>query len=254
MVLLIYSYEVYPFLKWVMVAAQIISLIMGLLECFAGFKVMKFITALFGVGLGIAIGVSIGVAADNTGVMIIAVLLFGAGLGFAAYTLYKIFVFLLVFVLVCGAAYLLTDIAVVAVILGIAAAAAAVFLIKPVVIITTAIGGASSVVTVLMSFFETVPAQHRLIYTLLLLAFAAAGMFVQYVTNTKNPWDLNSFKKMFTINIGNKAAEEEQFSFSERKYPGLQRAYRNYCINCGCELSASEADESCPVCGFKIED
>ncbi|MCD7778078.1 MAG: hypothetical protein LUH47_06210 [Clostridiales bacterium] len=213
---------------------------------------MKFMTALFGVVLGVCIGAGIGIAADNAAVLIIAVVALGAALGFAAYMLYKIFVFLLVFGFVCGKAYIMTDIAVLAVILGIAAAVAAVFLIKPVIIITTSIGGASSVVTTLMGFLGTVPSKNRIMYIIFWFLFSAAGMFVQYVTNTKNPWDINNFKNMFKINKDNK--EGEQATFSERKYPGLQRAYRNYCINCGCELSVSEEDGSCPVCGFKIED
>lgn len=91
----------------VMIAAVVI----GLLFCFFGLKVIKVISALIGFSLGAGIGVAISSVADITGMTsIIIIFVCAVALAALAFFLHRVGVFFLTFMAVCGALLAVIDI------------------------------------------------------------------------------------------------------------------------------------------------
>lgn len=79
------------------------------------------------------------------------------------------------------------------------------------------------------------------IAAILWIPIAISGIAVQYITTKKSKHE-KKYRRLVN----------QTTTFSERKYPGMQRAYRNFCIKCGCELF--ESTDRCPRCGYSYDD
>lgn len=126
------------------------AVVVGLLVCFFGLKLIKVLGALIGFLLGASLGAIGGLMAGLTGLALVGVIL-GAGivLGILSWFLYRIGIFLLVFVETMGLGIILGGtetpaVAVAAAVVGLILAILAVRFIEPVVIIVTGLAGGFS--------------------------------------------------------------------------------------------------------------
>lgn len=126
------------------------AVVVGLLVCFFGLKLIKLLGALIGFLLGASLGAIGGLMAGLTGLALVGVIL-GAGivLGILSWFLYRIGIFLLVFVETMGLGIILGGtetpaVVVVAAVVGLILAILAVRFVEPVVIIVTGLVGGFS--------------------------------------------------------------------------------------------------------------
>ena len=219
-----------------------ISLIIGAVECFAGFKIMKAMLAIWGFFIGAILGVIVGVLSQNTILGLISVIVFGVILAVLSFKFYVAGVFILTAFLSTIAIYIICQKIFIALPLGIIIGVLAIYFVKPVVIISTAISGAEVMLSsacLMMNLTES-----RFITSVLWIPIALLGIIVQFITTRKINGDTD-MKSSFS-------APDSPETFNERKYPGMQKAYRNFCIECGYELSGTT--NICPRCGLRCDD
>lgn len=221
-----------------------ISLVIGAVECFAGFKIMKTMLAIWGFFIGAMLGVVVGVVAESTILGFILVLLFGVGLAILAYKLYLAGIFILTAFLTTIAFYVIFEHIAVALLLGIGVGVLAIFFVKPVVIISTAFSGAGIILSSAYLMMDLGMNANPVVTAILWIPIAFTGIAVQYITTRNTKADNMGVKPLRSPNPSR--------TFSERKYPGMQRAYRNFCIKCGYELQGTT--NKCPRCGFSFDD
>lgn len=228
-------------------------LIMGAIECFSGYKALKVMLVIWGFLIGAMLGVVSGVLLDNTILGVILVLLFSVALAALFYKLYLVGVFLITFFLMIISLYLLTNNWLISMFLSAVTGIVSVFFVKPATIITTAFSGAGVLLAsayLMMGVMQPsdlrIANNIKLITVFLLwLPITLSGIFCQFAT-TKNT-KFGSYK-------GNRIPAEcsLESTFSERKYPGMQRAYRNFCIKCGRQLWGQTV--KCPRCGYDYDE
>lgn len=228
-----------------LIAAEIAVILLGALECFAGFKTIKVMRYVWTFLLGVTIGTAIGTAMGSVSVGVFVSVLLGIAIALVSYRLYPAGVFILIATLTYFAAFLICRAYVISVFPAVTAGALAVIFKKPVIIAATSFSG--SVLLAVSSWMlidmnsGTFYIPIALIYVLIVFA-AVMGMLCQYVTVVR-PIKMGRSRSYHSRN---------EISFSERRYPGMQRAYRNFCIKCGTELIGP--DLKCPRCGFEITD
>lgn len=214
-----------------------ICLLIGLVECFAGFKVYKFMMGIYGFFIGAGIGSVIAILCKIPDYAWIVALVMGIIFAILAYKLYLIGVFLMTLSLSALALFLLIKNIYIAVIAAFVIALLAVFFVKPVVIVTTAFSGAELIISslyIIIGIWNFNP----IINIVLKVFVISIGIAFQFLTNRKS----NSQKP---------AKVGAQEYIDESKYPGMQKAYRNYCIKCGCQLYNSP--NTCPQCGYSYD-
>ena len=225
-------------------AAAVIMLIIGALECFAGFKIMKAMMAVWGFLFGAAIGIAVGVTEQSVELSIVFSLMFGITIAILAYKLYLLGIFVLISTMSGFALYLITESIASGIAIGIIAGTAAVFFVKPVVIFSTAVSGASIIISSVYTLMGIGVDSGKAAMIVLWIMSSLAGIVCQYKTTSKinAPMGL----RLFTDK------SSDIMTLSERRYAGMQKAYRNFCIKCGCRLSGG--GNKCPRCGFEIDD
>ncbi len=221
-----------------------ISLVIGAVECFAGFKIMKAMLAIWGFFIGAMLGVVIGVATESTVFGFIMVLVLGIGLAVLAYKLYLAGIFILTAFLTGIAFYVIFENIAVSILLGIGIGVLAIFFVKPVVIISTAFSGAGVILSSAYLMMDLGMNANPVVTAILWIPIALTGIVVQFITTQNTKSDKMGIKPLKSPNPSR--------TFSERKYPGMQRAYRNFCIKCGYELQGTT--NKCPRCGFSFDD
>lgn len=222
-----------------------ISLVIGAVECFAGFKIMKAMMAIWGFFIGAMLGVVIGVVAESTALGVILVLLLGTGLAVLSFKLYLAGIFILTAFLTTIALYIMFENIFIALLLAIGVGVLAIYFVKPVVIITTAISGAGIILSSAYMMMDLGMNGSPVVTVILWIPIALAGIAVQYITTQKIKGEKLGVKAPLR-------SANPSMTFSERKYPGMQRAYRNFCIKCGCELFGTT--NKCPRCGYSYDD
>lgn len=126
---------------------MIVAVIIGLLICFLGLKLMRILTALAGFVLGVGTGLAIASVSGTEGAVFVGIVL-GCGLVFAllSFFLYKVGVF---FVALCGSMGILTMLfrmpgtllLVIMLVVSVILAILAVVFVEPVIIVLTAVSG-----------------------------------------------------------------------------------------------------------------
>lgn len=222
-----------------------ISLVIGAVECFAGFKIMKVMLAIWGFFIGAMLGVIIGVAAQNTILGFAAVIIIGTALAVLSFKLYLAGIFILTAFLTAVALYIMLENIFIAVLFAVLIGALSVFFVKPVVIITTAISGAGIILSSAYLMMDLGMNGNPIVTTILWIPIALTGIFVQYITTQKIKGEKLGVKTALR-------SPNPSMTFSERKYPGMQRSYRNFCIKCGYELFGNT--NKCPRCGYSYDD
>lgn len=232
------------------------SLLLGAIECFAGYKILKPTMLMWGLLIGVSGGIAAGILTENIIVGIVLALLLGVVFGLLFYELEAIGRFLLTAVLVTLALYLIIENIWIALMIGIPLGIAAIFFAKHVFIFSSSFSGAAILlfsafaiinnVTSFEAFGKGIIAENIFApFMLLWAALAVFGILCQYFT-TQNEVEYSGNSSWYPVS----SSENTSLSFSEMRYPGMQRAYRNYCINCGYDLYGSRG--ACPRCGFYL--
>ncbi len=221
-----------------------ISLVIGAVECFAGFKIMKAMMVIWGFFIGAIIGVVVGVTAKSTILGFIVVVAFGIGLAVLFYKLYLAGIFILTAFLTTIALYIMFENIIIALPFAVAVGVLAICFVKPVVIITTSISGAGTILSSAYLMMGLGLNANPIATTVLWIPMALAGIVVQHVTTQKVKDEKLDAKARLRV-------PDQSLTFSEKKYPGMQRAYRNFCIKCGCELLGTP--DKCPRCGYSYD-
>lgn len=207
-----------------------VMLLVGAIECFAGFKIMKFTLALWGLGIGVACGTAIGIEWQSTVTAVVFSLIFGAVLALSSFKMHLFGTFIKNTFLIAFAMCSVTEDIPTALIVGTICGGAATYFSKHGVIACTAFSGARAIL--FFAYIVMSSEENPLVSVFLWIPITAVGIAVQYVTTKGNE------KKRVT-------------TWSERKYPGMQKAYRNFCIKCGNELRGAD---KCQRCGYNYED
>ena len=231
-----------------------ISVVIGAVECFAGFKTMKAMPAIWGVLVGAAIGVIIGAYTDIVALGIIFVLVCGLGAAILFYKYYLVGIFILITFLTTIAFYVLCYNIIISLLIAILVGLLAVFFIKPVVIVSTSFAGAGIILSSAYLIMGVLTPEYMIhgtgenappvITAILWALLMMAGVFCQYITISNTRSNSNGKERR-------SVSYDPTMTYSERRYPGMQRAYRNFCIKCGCELQG--AYDKCPRCGFSFD-
>lgn len=220
-----------------------VSLVIGAVECFAGFKMMKALLSIWSFFVGALLGVVAGACVESVALGLICVLIFGTGLVVLSYRFIVAGVFCLIAFLMSIALYIVFDNIFIAILLGIGVGVIAIYFVKPVVIVSTAFSGAGVILASAYMMMALDISDSPVAAGILWVPIAIAGIGVQYITTVKK---VKENKKQIAQKNG------ENHIKSDKKIPsGMQRAYRNFCIECGCKLS--EINERCPLCGSEIE-
>jgi membrane protease subunit (stomatin/prohibitin family) len=172
----------------------VIVMIPAILQCFFGYKLLKFWMSFTGFLIGGCIGLLIGLAAcgtnsGNAAIPIILSLIFGVLGAWIAFKLYKIGVFLMCFAMgfifgailgyFAGGTSMMVPLGV---IFAFIAAIAGVILMKPVIIISTSLTGGILAGVCLVKAFGS---QNSTVGIVLGILLAALGIYVQFKMNKK---------------------------------------------------------------------
>ncbi len=221
-----------------------VSFVIGAVECFAGFKIMKTMLVIWGLFIGALLGAAVGVTAGNVVLGVILVLLFSVGLAILAYKLYLAGIFILIVFSTALAFYVILEKIVLSLLLGIAIGALAMFFVKPVVIMSTAFSGTGIILSSAYKIMNLGINANPVVTAILWIPIALAGIVVQYLTTQK--------PKPGRSGARPSRRPDTPATSGERKYSGMQMAYRNFCIRCGNKLNGTA--KRCPRCGFSFED
>jgi len=159
--------------------------VIALIECFFGFRLFRIWIAICGFFLFGALGTAVAYAlSDKAGIALFVGILTAIAGAFVAYRLYLAGVFLSCGLMGYILGYLLTGIYWPGIVLGLVFGVLGVLFVKPVVILSTAISGGLLAGFTLVIVFG---GSSRAAALLLGLLLAAAGVYVQWVTNRKVP-------------------------------------------------------------------
>ena len=165
------------------------SVVLGLVSCFLGYKLLKIWMAFVGFLIGMALGYYFTYQhVANVAIPILVGFLLGLLVGFIAYRIYLLGVFIIAFVTTFGfigqllAQYNEPDWLwlILTLVLALIAAALALKFVKPVIIIGTSLNGA---VTVMSGAFKIMKVDALNTMLLAALLLAVLGVMVQFFTN-----------------------------------------------------------------------
>ena len=181
-------------IKEFQIILAVISLITGLLQCFFGYKFLRFWVTLIGFLIGFSAG--LGIASANIDVKYVPLIIgvaAGILLGFLSFKIYLVGVFLFIGTIAAVATGSFLKYAslpaVAAIIICIAVfilcGILAVKFQRPMVIVITALSGASASAKALRTLVAAVSANHTY-FIIILLGLAACGILLQFLT-TRGP-------------------------------------------------------------------
>jgi len=218
-------------------------LLFGSIECFSGYKLSKAIPEIKGFFIGAITGVLIGYFSGSTVGGIVLVFLLGclfAVLSAVSYFAGKFVVSAFLTFIMC---LLLFDSVLIGCIAALLAGVVSLFLAKHTVICLSAFSGMGIVLASTFFLMDAQMSMNIVLTVALWVPITVVGIVCQYITNPKEV-EPNSG------NILSPAAKVTPASFDPEKYPGMQVAYRIFCINCGAKLFNKK---NCPHCGFSID-
>lgn len=218
-----------------------VSLVIGAIECFAGFKIMKAMLAIWGLFVGTMIGVIVGVTIDSTVLGFIFVVMLGLGFAILSYSLYSAGIFILTAFLTMVTIYTVSESVLISLLVAVIVGILAMYFVKPVVIISTSVSGAGIILSSAYTIMELGLKTSPVVTVILWVPMALIGIIVQCITTANTKKETSESRSLLRAE-----------TFSERKYPGMQRAYRNFCIKCGCEMHSSTS--KCSRCGYSYDD
>ena len=178
------------------IAALIVSILIGAVACFAGYRVFRLFIAIMGAAVGGMIGYSIG--GDQQALAILLAIILAVAFASLAFFIYKAGVALLGFLFGCGMSVGICGLIGVAysfgtcLIIGLVCAVIAVFLNRYFIVIGTAFSGSTMVMEGIFSFTildklqavtnweEIIQSQFSAVPFIIILIVAIVGMIVQF--------------------------------------------------------------------------
>lgn len=179
---------------WGGVAAGI-SIVIALLHCFLGYRLLKVWISVIGflIGFLVSFGTAMHFLDDKTGICVLIGIALGVAVAFLAYKVYLLGVFLLCGGMTMAAVYLFMTgnwpgleswiPLLVSGLSGVLAGVLSVMFTKPLIILTTGINGGLSAGTMI---FEVLGIVNPVAQWILCAVIAAAGTVVQFVTSGKS--------------------------------------------------------------------
>lgn len=213
-----------------------VFLIIGAVECFAGFKLMKSLIAIWGFLVGALLGTVIGDATNSVFFGIILVIAFGTALAIVAYKNYPIGVFILTVFLAGVAFYIMTYSKWIPILAAIGAGALVIYRLKPAIIVITAVSGAGIIIEAAHMMLSG-GRQAGIIVAILWIPIALSGIVIQFMTTRK--------KRKSQKNL-----TRQSFPTTEGKND-KKMIRTKFCIMCGYEFYGNERE--CPECGYRID-
>ncbi len=223
------------------------ALIVGAIECFVGYKSIKELPWLMGFISGASLGVLIGFNLDNLLLGIILSFSIGIVTALAAFFFKSVGIMCISLLFGTVVGTVVFGHIVFGVLTGFICLLFTMFFYKPGSVIASSMFGASLIIfsaRLIMNPQETSIGMF-IIQSAIWIAVTLAGSTCQALTTFYD--DFGQRNIIDTIRDYN-----ESESFSEIRYPGYQRAYRNYCIKCGYDVS--DLDGKCPRCGFDFDE
>ena len=166
-----------------------VSIVVGLVGCFLGYKLLKIWMAVVGFAIGMTLGCYFSYQyISNVAFPILIGFLLGLLVGFIAYRIYLVGVFMIAFVTTFGfIGQLLARYnepgwlwLIITLVLAIIIASLAIKFVKPVIIISTSLNGA---VMVMLGIFELIKSDAEQMMLLAAVLLAILGIMVQFFTN-----------------------------------------------------------------------
>lgn len=220
-----------------------IFMLIGSAECFAGYKLSKSIPEIKGFFIGAMAGIAVGFYTGSP--VIGAVLIFSIGCFFAflsAISFYTGKIIVSAFT-VWASVILVFHNFLIACIAGFVAGIATLFFTKHSVILATAFSGIGIVLASAYFLMDTDMASTFVLTLCLWIPVTGFGAVCQYITNPKSSETISG------IAFSSKPKPKPAVA-NDSPYPGMQVAYRVFCINCGLRLPENKI---CPRCGFAID-
>lgn len=229
-----------------MIVFAVAALIIGTTECFVGYKSIKELPWLMGFVAGASLGVAIGFVVHNS--IIGVILFFAIGIVTALLSICWKSVGILCTSLCFGtvAASIVFQDIIFGITAGFICLLFTMFFYKIGSVISSSLFGSSLII---FSALQIMNISNngiiRIIFCIVIwIAATFVGSICQFLTTFYDDFDQRNI--IDTIKDYN-----ESESFSQKRYPGLQRAYRNYCIKCGYDVS--DLGGKCPRCGFDFD-
>ena len=226
----------------VFVIFAVLALIVGAAECFVGYKSVKELSPLAGYIAGASLGTLIGIFTDSILYGIIFFFVFGFITAVISYFLKSAGIILISGICTVVSVTLIFGNITAGVITGLVIVMFTMFFYKTGSVISTSFLG--SAVIVYSAFYLvkfTIEGDILFFCILIWILIDLVGVICQLLTTMYDNFDNRSIIDTISNYFGYDAV-------LERKYPGFQRAYRNYCIKCGFEVS--DLNGKCPRCGF----
>ena len=231
-------------------AIYVFIIIAGVTECFAGLGVTRKVPSVCGFVISSAAGVYIGTTSRSNVFGILTVLLLGTVLTVAAYVFPRFGIIMHSAFVPSAAVYAVCGKPTAALAAAVLSAVMTVFLFRPAVIAVTSFSGSAAALISVFGITGHTFGEKPVLFLALWIAISAAGVIRQSVVSHRHPSE-SPFSRMHTAQY---PIPEPSPSVSEIKYPGMQRAYRNFCIKCGCEMHDAAQSGICPRCGFSFDD
>lgn len=263
-------YDLVYELNDILIVVSLVGFLIAIIQCFFGFKLMKFWIAVQGFLIGGLIGFFLGAFITHGKFASLIFALLGAiGGAIIAYFLYKVGVFLkafgLTFIIIAAIMVLLGIFSLaipLGILIGIAAGIISVIFIQPIFILTTSISGGMSA----GSFMATILNTNSAVGILLGIILAGLGIFVQIkmnhgffggknkkaelYPNNNYPSDPNSYSYSPVSPVQNYTAAS---SSSIPVAPIPEQQVKNppsFCSNCG--KKNEEETKFCIYCGNQL--
>ena len=159
-----------------------ISFIIAAVECFAGYKIMKAMIAVWGFFIGLAVGVMAGVATDSALLAIFLIVVLGGALAFLSFKFYLAGVFALNAILSGLAFYIVFTNVLLAILFGGLIGLMSIYFVKPIAILCTSISSAGILVASAYTMMKLDVGANPIITAILWIPIALLGILVQFVT------------------------------------------------------------------------
>ena len=221
-----------------------ISLIIGAVECFAGYKLMKMMTAIWAIFIGAFLGVTIGVKTGSAVFGVVMVLVLCVTLVILLYKFQSLSVLIMSTLLAFAAMYAITEKIFITIFFGIMVGTLIFFFEKPAIVVSKAFSGAGIILASAYIMMGMGVNGNKIVTTILWIPISLIGMFVQYVTTQK--------PKVRRRTTAFEKPTEAMPLYNKKNSSIMQKAYRNYCIKCGSKMPGD--NERCSKCGFSFDD
>lgn len=228
-------------------AVAVIAIIIGACECFVGYKSIKEIRPVLGFLSGASLGVCVGLLTQNFSIGISAFFALGIFVGILSYFIrcFGIIGISTLFGLTSGV--LLFGNIIPGIIIGTVCLFFTMFFYKLGAVVSSALYGSGLIIYSVLTIIEgeLYSSEGFPVITIIWMISTVAGIICQIVTTFCD--DFGQRNVIDTVKD-----YSDSGALIEKKYPRFQKAFRNFCIKCGYDMS--DLGGKCPRCGFDFDE